>query len=620
MSDNIQKKIGRNRSPRVQITYDLETEGAFIIKELDCVIGIIADLTGTRDETDPITSYRERKFVFVDADNLDDVLKSFKPMAIVKVGLDPQKMESYPVKFQKISDFHPIFIIKSVPILNERYEKRSKLSDLLTRISNSSKLFDAASALIGGKEKDPAKAIEWYKFISEEQKAHMLEIFQLCIGLKSIDDNAILSIQDSVATLDTEINTMLNQALHTPEYQKLEGSWFGIKYLVQNAEFGESLKLRILNASMKEVGEDITRALDFDQSFLFQKLYEEEYGTFGGMPYTCLLVDHLITRMQEDFTFLHKLSEVVCSAHIPTSIGVDSQLFDLDSFTDLSKIRILAKILDSKELFALKSFKERDEARYISLVLPRFMGRIPYGKKTNPIDGLTFEEDVSTHDKFCWSNSIYSYGCKIAQSFSRFHWFASIIGVENGGMVENLPVYTYKASDGDTVIKCPTEVTITDRREKELSDKGFISLCHCKDTNYAVFFSGQSANSPPLYSKNEANANARLSARFQYMLNCSRFAHYIKCIMRDKVGNFSDKLSIERFLTEWITRYVLAMDEAPQEIKAKYPLREAKIIVEEVLARPGSYDAIIYLKPHFQMEELTVSLRLVARIPGKKEG
>lgn len=615
MNDNVQKKIGRNKPPRVQITYDLETEGAIIQKSLPCIIGLISDLTMFIDETDKINQYNERKFVYIDMDNFNDVLKSFKPAATVKIGLDPTKLESIVVKFKEIGNFHPLYLIENIPLLKERYDKRLKLSDLKVRLSNSYKLFEGGVLLLTGKETNIEKIFEGFNFISEDQKKYLLEIFGLLVGMTNVEDHPIISVSNTIDAIDKEINLLLNQALHSEEYQKLEASWLGVQYLIKNLELGDNLKLRILNAKFKEVNNDLLRALDFDQSFLFQKLYEEEYGTYGGMPYTCLLFDHLIEKNQEELSFLHKFSEVVSAAHIPTSIGVKSTFFDLDDYTLLHRPRTISKIFNSPEYAKFKSFRDRDESRYVNLILPSFMGRIPFGPKTNNIETLNFTEDVSSHDKFCWTNSVYSYGCNIGLAFSRYNWFASIIGPENGGMVSNLPVYIFKTLDGDVCIKCPSETSITDRREKELSEQGFICLCHCKDCDYSVFFSGQSANKPAVFDKDIANSNARLSARFQYMLNCSRFAHYIKCIMRDKIGNFADRLSVEKFLTKWITQYVLAMDEAPQEVKAQYPLREAKITVVDIPGKPGCYDSIIYLRPHFQMEELTVSLRLVARIP-----
>ncbi len=366
---------------------------------------------------------------------------------------------------------------------------------------------------------------------------------------------------------------------------------------------------------MEELEKDLDIAMEFDQSFLFKKLYEEEYGTYGGNPYTFLCLDFFVNRRNSDFMFLNKLVGVLAAAHLPSVIGVDPSLFDLKSFENINDIRDISKIFESKELLKFKTLRQTDDSRYLACSLPRFMSRIPYGSTTQPVEGLNFDEVVQNHEDFCWSNSAFAYTQRVSESFSKYSWFSAIIGPENGGMVNNLPVYTSKAVDGDIVIKCPTEVAITDRKEKEISKSGFVSLCYCKDTDYSVFFSGQTLNLPPLYTKDAANTNAALSARLQYMINCSRFAHYLKCIMRDKIGSFLNKGDVENYLNEWVAQYVLLNENASNEAKAEMPLSGAKVVVESDPKLPGKYSAIIFLKPHYQMEELKISLRLVANIP-----
>jgi len=615
--DNIQKKLTRVRPPRVKITYDLETEGAIITKELPCIVGIIADLTGYRDENDPIEEYNNRKFIFVDPENFNDVIKSSKAKALITIGLGDNK-EAFLVQFEDIEHFHPLYLIEKIPILKERFSARTQLSDLKTRLSNSGKLHNCMTAFLKDKTVNKNEIFKNFNFFSETQKQYLYSLFDLMGTIDQTGDNPILSIQKHINSVDNELNDLLNQALHDKSYKHVESTWLGIKYFIKNTELSERLKLRILNANYRELDDDLNKALEFDQSFLFQQLYEKEYGTYGGNPYSTLIVDWALEKNEESFNFLGKLSEVCSAAHLPTSVGVKSSFFDLDSYQDLHKPRMISKIFDSPEYATFKNLREKDESRYISIILPSFMSRVPYGKKTKEVEGMNFEEDVSSHDKFCWSNASYIYGTNIAQSFALYSWFSAIIGPENGGMISNLPVYVYKDRDGDLMMKCPTETTITDRREKELSDLGFISICHCKDTNYSVFFSGQSLNKPMVFDKSAATANAKLSARFQYILNCSRFAHYIKCIMRDKIGSFATPEIIKGFLTKWIMQYVLDMDEASQQIKAELPLREASLEVQEIAGSPGVYDCVIYLRPHFQMEELTVSLRLVAKIPVKE--
>lgn len=420
-----------------------------------------------------------------------------------------------------------------------------------------------------------------------------------------------------IQQIDEMIAEQLNEIMHTAAFQKLEGSWRGLNYLVSNTETSSSLKIRLLNISKSELLSDLEKAVEFDQSQLFKKIYEEEYGTFGGHPYSCIIADYQFTRHPQDLALVEKLSNVACAAHAPIIAAAHPKLFDLDTFEHLGVPRDLGKTFESLELIKWNSFRNSEDSRYFSLVLPRVLMRLPYGADTLPVEGLNFEEDVSgaTSNKFCWGNAAYVLGQKITNAFALYGWTAAIRGVEGGGIVEGLPAYTFKTTDGDVALKCPTETAITDRREKELSDLGFISLCHCKGTDYAAFFGGQTSQKPKIYDVDEANANSSLSARLPYVLAASRFAHYIKAIMRDKIGSFMTKEEIELHLNSWIANYILLNDDAPQNVKAKYPLREARIDVFEVPGKPGAYRSVVYLRPHFQMEELTASIRLVATLP-----
>lgn len=432
-----------------------------------------------------------------------------------------------------------------------------------------------------------------------------------------VSHDTVAFINQRIQQLDDLIAAQLNEFIHAPDFQKLEGSWRGLNYLVMNTETSTHLKLRLMNITKKELLDDMEKAIEFDQSQMFKKIYEEEYGTFGGHPYSCLVGDYTFSRHPMDIELLTKVSQVAAAAHAPFIAAADPKLFDLDSFEELGKPRDLAKIFESLELIKWNSFRDSEDSRYVSLVMPRVLTRLPYGANTLPVDGMNFEEDVSGADsrKFCWSSAAYVLGERITNAFAHYGWTAAIRGVEGGGIVEGLPAYTFKTTDGDIALKCPTETAITDRREKELSDLGFISLCHCKGTDYAAFFGGQTTQRPKVYNLDEANSNANLSARLPYLLNASRFAHYIKVIMRDKIGSFLTKENVSRYLNNWIASYILLNDDAPQSIKARYPLREARIDVYDVPGKPGSYRSVVYLRPHFQMEDLTASIRLVATLP-----
>ncbi|MDR0632684.1 MAG: type VI secretion system contractile sheath large subunit [Holosporales bacterium] len=442
-------------------------------------------------------------------------------------------------------------------------------------------------------------------------------VTQLEENAETAGDNPVAFINKMIAQLDEKIQGQLNVIMHHSDFQKLEGSWRGLHYLVMNTETGTKLKLRLLNATKKELLTDLETAVEFDQSQLFKKVYEEEYGTFGGHPYSCLLGDYDFTRHPQDMIFLEKMASIAAAAHAPFISAAHPKLFDIDSFEALGVPRDMAKIFESLELIKWTSFRASEDSRYVALTLPRVLIRLPYGANTLPAEGLNFEEDVAgaNSSKFCWTNSAYLLCQRITNAFALYGWTAAIRGVEGGGIVEGLPSYTFKTTDGDIALKCPTETAITDRREKELSDLGFISLCHCKGTDYAAFFGGQTTQKPKVYNLDDANANANLSARLPYVLAASRFAHYIKVIMRDKIGSFLTKDNISNYLNTWIANYILLNDDAPQNVKAKYPLREARIDVYEIPGKPGSYRSVVYLRPHFQMEELTASIRLVATLP-----
>ncbi|MBY0282071.1 MAG: type VI secretion system contractile sheath large subunit [Alphaproteobacteria bacterium] len=433
----------------------------------------------------------------------------------------------------------------------------------------------------------------------------------------AVSKDAAAFLNQRIQQIDELIGAQLNEFMHHPAFQKLEGSWRGLNYLVQNTNTSANLKLRLLNVTKAELLGDLEKAVEFDQSQLFKKVYEEEYGTFGGHPYSCLVGDYEFTRHPQDLELIEKISNVAAAAHAPFIAAADPKLFDLDSFEHLGVPRDLSKVFESLELVKWNGFRSSEDSRYVALVLPRVLMRLPYGANTCPVEGLNFEETVVGTDSnhFCWGNAAYILGQRITNAFTNFGWTAAIRGVEGGGIVEGLPAYTFKTTDGDIALKCPTETAITDRREKELSDLGFIGLCHCKGTDFAAFFGGQTTQKARVYNLDDANANSTLSARLPYVLAASRFAHYIKVIMRDKVGSFLTKANVELYLNTWIANYILLNDDAPQNVKARYPLREARIDVFDVPGKPGAYRAVVYLRPHFQMEELTASIRLVATLP-----
>ncbi|PPD21477.1 MAG: type VI secretion system contractile sheath large subunit [Methylomonas sp.] len=441
---------------------------------------------------------------------------------------------------------------------------------------------------------------------------------QILQGSVIVSDNLAATIDARIAQLDQLISRQLNEILHAPEFQKLESSWTGLNYLVKNTSSSQNLKIKMINIAKKDLVKDFQVALDFDQSVMFKKIYEEEFGTFGGSPFGALIGDYEITRQPSDMYLIEQMSHIAAAAHAPFITSASPELFGLETFSDLGKPRDLSKIFDTLEYAKWRTFRESEDSRYVGITLPRFLGRLPYDPKDGmTVEGFNFVEDVdgSNHDKYLWCNAAYAFGSKLTKAFEDFGWCAAIRGVEGGGLVEDLPTHTFKTDEGDVALKCPTEIAITDRREKELSDLGFISLVHCKDTDYAAFFGAQSAQKAKKYNTDAANANAVLSTQLQYIFAVSRIAHYMKAIMRDKVGSFVAASNVEDFLNRWLTQYVLLDDNATQEQKAQFPLREATVQVSEVSGKPGVYRAVSFLRPHFQLDELSVSLRLVAELP-----
>jgi len=442
-------------------------------------------------------------------------------------------------------------------------------------------------------------------------------VSQIMDGAITVSKNTEAMIAARISAIDTLISDQLNEIMHHQDFQKLEGSWRGLSYLVQQTETGEKLKLRVMNVSKKDLLKDMEKAAEFDQSTLFKKIYEEEFGMFGGASYGALIGDYEFGKHPQDLSLLEKISQVAAAAHAPFISAAAPDIFNFDSFTELGEPRDLAKIFQSVDYAKWKSFRESEDARYVALAMPHILMRLPYGKANVPVEAFDFEErvDGTDHKKYLWGNAAYALGTRLTEAFAKYHWCAAIRGVEGGGLVQGLPVHTFKTDEGDVALKCPTEIAITDRREKELADLGFVPLVHCKGTDYAAFFSTQTANKPKLYSTDSANANARLSSQLQYILATSRFAHYLKSMMRDKIGSFMTRANAQSFLNTWISKYTLGDDNASQDMKAKYPLREARVDVSEIPGKTGAYRAVAFLKPHFQLDELSVSLRLVADLP-----
>ena len=711
MSESTQHKLNRVRSPRVQITYDVETGGAAEKKEIPFIVGILAPLSGKSEKALP--PVRDRKMVQIDRDNFNKVMESIEPRVAFEV---PRTLPgsgaslSVGIKFKDMDAFDPVAVLQQVGDLKSIYDQRSRLRDFLGKLDGNDPLLkvidgilefsdqsdelkeavdsakealEEAAQIEDSKDRDaailaafPAKErgegsvihdlLNTGKMTLEEsQVPYALELIaeftlQILVNndlLKKAGDDVNVSglISARISQKDKLISRQLNYILHHDDFQSMEASWRGLSYLVTNTETSADLKLKLLNISYDDLYKDLDKAVEFDQSALFKIVYENEYGTFGGEPYSLLIGDYELGRSARDANFMEKLSNVAAAAHAPFISSAYAKLFDMEDFAELHKPRDLSKIFESAELIKWRSFRESEDSRYLTLTLPKVMMRLPYHHEDNPVEGIFFDEDVSLNryqldeegelvrdkqgnpvmavskgddgiefeesfkqvdaKKVLWGNPSYVLGQRITNAFSLYGWTAAIRGVEGGGLVEGLPAYTFETEEGDITLSCPTQVSITDRREKELNELGFMAICHCKGTDKAAFFGGQTTNKPKMYLTESATKNAQVSAMLPYMLAASRFAHYIKVMMRERIGSFMTRQNVEDYLNTWISQYVLLDDSPPQNVKAQYPLREARVEVTDVEGKVGAYKATVFLRPHFQMEELTASIRLVADLP-----
>mgnify|MGYP005842221613 CR=1 FL=1 len=449
-------------------------------------------------------------------------------------------------------------------------------------------------------------------------------VTQALQGTVTYDRDVTRTLNAGIAAIDAAVSKQLAAIMHHPAFQKLEGTWRGLRYLVMNSETSSQLRIRVLNCGKKELAKDLEKAVEFDQSQMFKKIYESEFGTPGGAPYGALIGDFEFTNHPDDIALLGRTASVAAAAFAPFITAADPSLLGFDSWTELTKPRDLEKIFDGVEYVQWRSFRESEDSRFVTLTMPRTLARLPYGQNTKPVEEFHFEEVplgptgesiAVPHDQYCWMNTAYVLGARLTDAFAKYGWCTAIRGAEGGGKVEGLPTHIFKADDGDTDLKCPTEIAITDRREAELSKLGFLPLCHYKDTDYSVFFGAQTAQKPKKYDRPEATANAAISARLPYIMATSRFAHYLKVIARDKIGSFMEVEDCQKWLDRWIHNYVSADPNPSPSAKARFPLREAKVEVKEVPGQPGVYHAIAWLRPWLQLEELTTSLRMVARIP-----
>jgi len=592
-SERFQQKLSRVRHPRVHITYDVETQGANARRELPFVVGVLADLSGHHDE--PLPKLINRTVREMDRDNFEAVMRTIRPgldlnvtNRLLESGLEP--IESYllpeygtlavALRFGSLEDFRPDAVAAQIEPLRMLVEKRRELFDQRSRLPSAEGSFPVPP-LADATDEEP--------------------------------------VETRIARIDHALSLQLNEILHHPDFQRLEATWRGLHFLIHQTETGDSLKIRALNVSKRDLVRDLEKAVEFDQSALFAKVYEDEFGSPGGQPNGLLIGDYEFSRDPEDVALLEGVSHVAAAAHAPFVAAASHALFGMKSFAELGRPRDLSKIFDSIEYAKWQSFRKSEDSRFVALALPRVLGRLPYGPASDPVDGFSFDEQVddSRHDGFLWMSAAWTFAGRVAEAMAKYGWPARIRGVEGGGLVTGLPVHTFPSDQGDIAYKCPTEIAITDRREYELARLGFLPLVHVRKTDSAAYFSVPSCQKPPIYDSDEATANAAMVSRLDVVLCVSRFVHVMKVMARDKIGSFMSRDECHRFLNDWITNYVTEDDFTSAEVNARKPLREARIDVEEIPGRPGTYRAVADLRTHFQLDELPISVRVVADLPSQ---
>jgi type VI secretion system protein ImpC len=438
-----------------------------------------------------------------------------------------------------------------------------------------------------------------------------------------VSDDALRTIESIVSEIDKKLTEQVNLILHHEEFQQLESAWRGLHYLVNNSETDEMLKIRVMNISKKDMHKTLRKfkGTAWDQSPIFKKIYEEEFGQFGGEPFGSLVADYHFDHSPPDVELLGEMAKIAASAHAPLITGANPTLFQMDSWSELANPRDLSKIFQTPEYASWRSLRESEDSKYVGMAMPRFLGRLPYGSKTDPVEAFSFEEetDGSDHSKYGWVNAAYGMAVNINRSFKEYGWCSRIRGIESGGAVENLPSHTFPTDDGGVDMKCPTEIAISDRRESELANNGMMPLIHRKNSDLAAFIGAQSLHKPAEYDDADASANAQLAARLPYLFATCRFAHYLKCIVRDKVGSYKSRDDMQEWLQTWINQYVdHNSDTSPESVKAQQPLAAAEVVIEEIEGNPGYYSSKFFLRPHYQLEGLSVSLRLTSKLPSEK--
>lgn len=623
---NSSQMVGKT-TPRVRITYDVQYGDTVEHRELPFVLGIFSDLAGTPET--PLPQLRDRRFCEIDRDNFDSFLDGIAPRVSFSVPnriTDAGQPTTVDLRFKTMQDFDPGHVALGIQALSPLNNVRRDLDALRSAVHANDRLDQAlreilinrdtskknmlpeeinklaTSGVLGDLEEEKTAARQWLETFSAELQADL--------PIASHDAEAILAVR--IAAIDDVLSAQVSEVLHHPDFQRLEASWRGLEYLVSLPDCS-SVKVRVLNVSKKDLLRDLQRASEFDQTVVFRKVYEEEYGIFGGQPFTVLIGDYEFGYHPTDIFILQQLG-CICSAAATPFIGaVHPSMFTMDDFTQLVSPRTLGKIFDQRQYAAWKAFRETQDARFVGLVLPRVLLRLPYGREGRPTDGFAYEEGVDgrEHDKYLWGTAVWAFAARLASAYARYGWYSAVSGVEGGGLVSGLPTHTFVSDEGDRVLQCPTEIAISDRRRRELEDLGFIPLCHEKGTNRAVFFAAPSCQKPARFDSDQATAAAYEAAKLENVFAASRFTHYIRCIIRDKDKAYTSSDELSRYLNSWIAAFVSLDENANLEERARFPLREGRVEIRETHGRPGVYTGIVFIKPHFLVRDMSEPLRFI---------
>jgi type VI secretion system protein ImpC len=628
--ESLQKKLSRRRPPRVRITYDVATGSAIEQKELPFVVGVLADLSGHPQQ--PLPPLRDRKFIAIDQDNFDQVIAAVNPALSVNVenrlAADGGSLGIH-LLFRSLADFEPAQVARQVPPLRELLERRMLIAEVRTRLAGNDKLEatlgnvvqqagEAPRANQAPAFRETVRMLEEAGGVTSKRAEELVAAFVENVYFPSGSRDLESAANARLTEIDARLSEQLRDILHHPDFQALESTWRGLRYLVMQTETSEMLKIRVWNVSKRDLAREFARVTEFDQTAIFGKIYEAEYGSFVGEPFGLLVGSYEFGQSSEDLELLENISRVAAAAHAPFVAAASPHMLRLENFQSLGTVHDLIAIFDSPQSERWNNFRASEDSRYVGLTLPRVLLRLTYGSDTVTVDEFDFSEMVTGSDQsqFLWGTAAFALAARITDGFARYGWFPGMHGVEDGGLVEGLPVFTFLSDDGEIAVKCPTEIAITDRREVELSWAGFIPLVHVKNADYAGFFHVNSARKPLEYENSAATANDRVAIQLPYVLAASRFAHYLRCIMRDKIGAFMSRREAEVFLNQWIRNYVNTSDESSADQRAMRPLREARIEIGEIAGRPGMYRAVAFLRPSFLLEDLSLALRVVIDLPG----